>query len=857
MPGDRSVPHTLESPAGLPEPVSRSLAALADSDPARWDLDGLLAALVESTGAAAGVIFVSPGGASDVAAFRRRSVTGIAEELQDRVVLPGALARRLEDDRDIVTLRAGGQGTPDIGQVFAPLRRRLASGVAVGSRGLHRCVAVWVLGFSEAGREEEAAPLVAEVALWSGPPLERSLLLHDLAAGERRYRALMDGAVDGITLYDPVRDMIVDCNTAAESLFGRARADLLGSAPPEVLSYLRASSLSSQVPAPRSGCFHGPDGRDRPFEVTGRLVELDGRTLLLSIFRDRRDLVRSEAELRASQQRFALAAEGCHGGLWDWDVAAGVVYYSPRWKAMLGYEGEEIGDTPGEWFRRVHPDDLDRMNAALQAHLAGATPHFEDEHRLRRKDGTWLWVLARGMAIREHGLASRMAGSIADVSQRRLVEERLLQAAFQDSLTLLPNRALFMDRLSQILAVSRRHSEACFAVLVLDVDRFKVVNDSLGHAVGDELLVAIARRLERCVRPADTVARLGGDEFTILLPEVGGVRGANRFAERIQAELVRPFRLAGQEVFASVSIGVAMGGAGSEDGQALLRDADLAMYQAKANGKARCEVFDREMHARALDQLQLETDLRRALEREEFELHYQPLVSLVDGSLRGFEALVRWRHPTRGLVAPGDFLPMAEDTGLIVPLGSWVLKTACATLARWRQGGRCPLAMSVNLAGRQIEQSDLVEEVAGVLVGTGLPADCLVLEVTENVVMSRATDALALLQQLKALGVRLHMDDFGTGLASLAYLRDFPMDSLKIDRSFVQRMTLHPEDEEIVRTIVNLGRNLRLGVIAEGIETSEQLDRLRSMGCDLGQGYHISRPMPEADAAAFAQRAFG
>ena len=477
------------------------------------------------------------------------------------------------------------------------------------------------------------------------------------------------------------------------------------------------------------------------------------------------------------------------------------------------------------------------------------TPHFEDEHRIRRKDGSFMWVLSRGLAVRDNnGWAIRMAGSMTDVSQRKVAEERLLHAAFHDGLTGLPNRALFMDRLSHVVARSRRLPASQFAVLFLDLDRFKVVNDSLGHSVGDQLLVAIARRLERCLRPADTVARLGGDEFTILLEDIGDVRGATRVADRIHVELVRAFRLAGQEVFTSSSIGIALGNA-AEDPETLLRNADLAMYQAKANGKARHEVFDRDMHAQAMELMRLETELRKALERGEFRVFYQPLMELDGGRLHGFEALVRWAHPERGLLGPGAFLEVAEETGLIVALGRWVLNRACADVARWqREFDRPDLTVSVNLAGKQLAQPTLVTEVEEALRQSDLDPATLVLEITENAVMERADQSRALLEKLRELGPSLHMDDFGTGLASLAYLRRFPLDTLKIDRSFVDGMTEDAEDAAIVRTIVALARSLDMGIVAEGIETDAQLRMLEELGVDLGQGYLWSKPVPAAEA---------
>jgi diguanylate cyclase (GGDEF)-like protein/PAS domain S-box-containing protein len=824
--------------------LEQLLDELAASESAGGGLASFLRGVVIEAGAVAGVVFL----ASSDGGMRRDALAGVEPEFADRVELPPKLLGDLAEARGPIEL-----GRRSAGALFAPISRRLGCAIAAPIRGRTELVGVLAIAFVEA---DAAGPVrqgqVSELARWASLILERQKLEQALAASEEKYRVLMRGAADGITLFDPVIDRMVDCNPAAELLFGRGREELLRLIPPEVLGYLRTTSLSHVDPSrPRDGALHRSDGSWQPFEVTSRIVQLHGRMLILSVFRDMTERFESEAALRASEERYALAVEGAHGGLWDWDVKEGVIEFSPRWKSMLGYEVHEIGATPGEWMRRVHPDDVDQMKAALNAHMEGHSPEFEDEHRLRCKDGRWMWVLSRGLAVRDGGgWAVRMAGSIVDITQRKAIEEKLLRAAFHDTLTGLPNRALFMDRLTQVLARGRRIPESRIAVLFLDIDRFKVVNDSLGHAVGDQLLVAIARRLERCIRPTDTVARLGGDEFCVLLQEVGGVRGATRVADRVQRELARPFRLVGHEVFATASIGIALG-TEQDEAQTLLRNADLAMYQAKSNGKARHEVFDHVMHSKALELLQLETDLRRALDRQEFRVHLQPLIELKDGTLSGFEALVRWEHPDKGLVSPGEFLPVAEETGLVVPMGSWVLKRSCQLLAEWRERGAPEhLSIAVNLAGRQLEQPDLVDEVASVLRETGIEPGTLTLEITENVVMKRGDRAVETLVELKELGVHLHMDDFGTGLASLAYLRRFPVDTLKIDRSFVSGMTEEVEDEEIVRTIVTLARNLKLGVIAEGIETRGQLELLRQLGCELGQGYLISRPVPEDKAAA-------
>jgi diguanylate cyclase (GGDEF)-like protein len=434
--------------------------------------------------------------------------------------------------------------------------------------------------------------------------------------------------------------------------------------------------------------------------------------------------------------------------------------------------------------------------------------------------------------------------------------EHFRHAAFHDSLTELPNRTLLADHLRLAIECARRRPEHLFAVLFLDLDRFKNINDSLGHAAGDRLLVETARRLERCSRPSDTVARLGGDEFAVLLDGLDSDCDAMRVAERVQEELMRPFHLGGHEVYTAASIGITLSTHGYEDPENVLRDADTAMYRAKEKGKARYELFDAEMHADALARLRLENDLRRAVEHGEFEVYYQPVVALSTGRLSGFEALVRWRHPERGIVGPTEFIPLAEETRLVTEIGGWVLEEACRQTSEWREliPSQQSLTVSVNLSSKQLTQPGLAERVRRTLRETGLPPHCLKLEITESAVMENAEVAASLLAQLRGLGIQLSIDDFGTGYSSLSYLHRFPVDALKIDRSFVARMTDDGENGEIVRTIVTLASNLGMAVIAEGVETEAQHARLEALGCEYGQGYLYSKPVDAESALALIRR---
>jgi diguanylate cyclase (GGDEF)-like protein len=428
-------------------------------------------------------------------------------------------------------------------------------------------------------------------------------------------------------------------------------------------------------------------------------------------------------------------------------------------------------------------------------------------------------------------------------------KEHFRHAAFHDALTGLPNRPLLIDHLKLAIERAKLHHDHLFAVLFIDLDRFKNINDSLGHNTGDQLLVAIAARIGECLRPTDTIARLGGDEFAILLDGLEDWTIANGVADRIQNELSKPFSLNGHEVYTTASIGIRLSMDGREDAEDMLRDADTAMYRAKDNGKARHELFHSTMHTRAVALLKLESDLRRAIEREEFCVHYQPIISLESEAIVGFEALARWNHPERGLVPPDEFIPLAEETGLITEIGAWVLREACTQLRKWQAAlGRESLTMSVNLSGKQLTQTDLIQQIQNTLLQTGLNPTFLRLEITESVVMENAELATTTLLQLRKLGVHLSIDDFGTGYSSLSYLHRFPVNTLKIDRSFIGRMAKGDENSEIVRTICTLANNLGMEVVAEGVETREQLELLRSLKCEYGQGYLFSRPV-DAEAA--------
>jgi diguanylate cyclase (GGDEF)-like protein/PAS domain S-box-containing protein len=560
--------------------------------------------------------------------------------------------------------------------------------------------------------------------------------------------------------------------------------------------------------------------------------------------------MRAEQALRASEERYALAARGSNDGLWDWNLRDKEIYLSSRWKSMLGYIDTEIGDKPEEWFDRIHEADRDKVRQGVADHFNGQTPHFEVEARMLHKDGVFRWMLTRGLMIRDDaGAPLRMAGSQTDITEGKVA----------DPMTGLPNRLLFLDRLSRLIAYRRRHPETLFAVLFLDLDGFKLVNDSLGHAVGDKLLIGVANRLEAALRDSDTVtrldesftiARLGGDEFAIILNDLQDSSDAMVVAERLLQELSRPFLIDDRELFSSMSIGIALSTLGYPQPEDYLRDADTAMYRAKALGKGRFEVFDADMRKLITQRLEIETDLRRAMERDEFCNFYQPIISLECGTIVAFEALLRWQHPTRGLLEPADFIPVAEDTGMIRELGWWALEEACRQIVVWRllHPSFAKLSMSVNLSVKQFVDPLFGTRLAVLLEECNLPDGTLKLEITESSIMSDSTAAIALLSQFKALGVRLAIDDFGTGYSSLSYLHRFPLDTLKIDRSFTDAIRHGGKDESMIaRTIMPLAQHLGLDVVAEGVETIEQATLLKELRCKYAQGFLFSKPVNAED----------
>lgn len=561
----------------------------------------------------------------------------------------------------------------------------------------------------------------------------------------------------------------------------------------------------------------------------------------------------ADAALRESEERYALAVAGASEGIWDWNMKTNEAYFSPRWQGLVGcFDDSNVTSDIEQWFERVHPDDLLPLHAALKAHFRDVSNHFEHEHRLKHDQNGYRWMLVRGQAVcNSADDCYRMAGSMADITERKRTEAQLLHDALHDGLTGLPNRTLFMDRLAHAMQLYKRDNSRRYAVLYFDVDRFKNVNDSLGHSVGDSLLVAIARRLESMLRPSDTLAHLSGDEFAVLLSQLADADDTSKVVKRIHELLEKEFTIQGHAIYTSVSIGIAVAADQYNAPEQVLRDADLAMYRAKALEEQReAVVFDAHMHASAVQRLRLETDMRRAIDREEFVVHYQPIVSLKTGRVLSFEALMRWQHPERGLLGPNEFIEVAEETGMISELSWWILRQAAAQTRRWQQlvPDNDHLGISVNVTGALFRNEEVSKQLLQLLEACELSPKYMHLEITERSFMDHQDAVLSELDKLRSAGVQLHIDDFGTGYSSLSYLKRYSYDTLKIDRSFIRDVTNAGEASAIVQAIVSLGKNLNMNIVAEGVENAEQVRFLREMNCPEAQGYWFSRPLTEEKA---------
>ena len=689
----------------------------------------------------------------------------------------------------------------------------------------------------------------------------------ELRKSEARYRAVVNTASDAIITITP-GGIIHSFNRGAERIFGYRAEEVIGQLftliMPERFREQCMLGLRRYLETHESRVIGGTieliglrnDGGEFPVELSLGEVQEDGDRLFAAIIRDITERKRSEEALRQLSRQNEMVLNSAGEGIFGLDLQGKTTFINPAAARMTGWDIDELsGQRLHDFLHHSKPDGTPYPSEECPIYAVfktGATLSRDNEV-FWRKDGTHFPVEYVSTPIVEGDKILGAVVTFKDITERKALEKKLQYQAFHDPLTDLPNRALFMDRLGHALARAGQQASEV-AVLFTDLDNFKVINDSLGHKAGDQLLVAVAERLKACLRPVDTVARLGGDEFTLLLEGVTGVSDAARVAERIAQELRAPFALEAQEVFATTSTGIAVSSSAQGQPTDLLRHADLAMYRAKSKGKACYEVFEPSMSIDALERLELETELRRALGREEFRVYYQPEILLESGDIVGMEALVRWEHPEHGLLLPQEFLPIAEESNLIMPIGQWVLREACKQLRTWQEQypNIAPLVMSVNLSTREFFQPSLIAEI---LRETGVDPRTLQLEITEGAVAyDNAQNANNTLWNLKTLGVQLAIDDFGMGYSSLSYLKRFPVDLLKIDRSFVRELGKDLKDTKIVAAIIHLAGALDLKVIAEGVETAEQVEQLRKMECDMVQGSYFSKPLPSGAVSDLLQQ---
>jgi len=687
---------------------------------------------------------------------------------------------------------------------------------------------------------------------------------------EEFLQGILDSVVDGIVTIDQL-GLIRDFNPSAARIFGYQPAEVIGKTMtmlmPEpyrsehqgyVERYLKTGA-PSVIGERREVVGQRKDGTIFPIEIAISELKVGDQRHFTGVVRDITERKEAERALRASEERYALAARGANDGLWDWNLEDNTIYFSPRFKAMLGYRDDEITDSPEEWMNRIHRDDVDQFCDDIDSHLSGRTVTFQSEYRIRRKSGEILRMLARGVSVRhEDGTPYRMAGSQSDITDRKQAEERLIHDALHDAMTGLPNRTLLLDRLGQALARIKRNPESRFALAVFNLDRFRMVNESLGHGAGDDLLIAVSRRLENQIDIGDTLARLGADDFAILMEVTPNEKTARATVARIKKTIAQPFRLSGREVFTSASVGIVMGEPDYLTSADLLRDAELAMARAKRDGKGRTETFYTTLRHEAVGLMEAETDLRKAIEQERVVPYYQPIIALNTGRVVGFEALARIEHPQRGVIPPAEFIPIAEETGLIVPMCEQMMSLACAQTAAWQEmfdlEGK--LNVSVNLSARNLADENLFGMLEQVLADSRLSPGSLHVEITESLIMSNPELMEQTLERLKTLDLCLALDDFGTGYSSLSYLQRFPLDTLKIDRSFVARMVSEARDQELVRIIVMLAHTLGLEVVAEGVETAGHAEALRALNCEFAQGFHYAAPVPAAEAGDLLSAGF-
>lgn len=551
-----------------------------------------------------------------------------------------------------------------------------------------------------------------------------------------------------------------------------------------------------------------------------------------------------EAALRSSEERYELVIQAANDGVWDWDLKLNHCYYSARWRFMLGYTEESIHNSPNEWLSRVHPDDIEGLKADIKAHLEGKTTFFENEHRLLHSDDSYIWVLARGLAMRDdQNRAYRFAGSISDFTRRKEYETRLLHDAMHDPLTRIPNREYFLETLENALGRTQRREDYHAAIILLDLDRFKLINDGFGYAAGDQLLIEISRRLKRTLRTMDTVARFSGDEFAILLDEINGLPDAILVTKRLHTILSQPFILENQEISPNASFGVVMLTRGYLNAEEILRDADTALNQAKANGRGRFEIFDKEMHFFTLNRLKIESELRQALKHQELKVFFQPVITAETGEIDFIEALLRWQHPEKGLIPTDEFIPVAEETGIIGTIDEFVIRTACNEARGWLDAGFKDFRVSVNISPKLLMNPELADIIHSILADTELPFENLILEITESTNVYNSGTAIQNLFDLTSIGIRVFLDDYGRVASSLEQLKRLPVHAIKISQSFVKDLPLNSDDTAIIDAIIAMAHILGMQVAAVGVDNIQQMQYLTNKKCDYLQGFLFSQPL--------------
>ena len=678
-----------------------------------------------------------------------------------------------------------------------------------------------------------------------------------LSKSEEKYRQIVETTTEGIWIIDQEnktsfvnQQMATMLGYEIEEMIGKSLFDFVDSQD-RITAKKNFQKRHKKIAETHDFRFRCRDGSDlwTIFSTNPLFDDNDNYLGSLGMITNISQRKKMEQALSESEERLEGILTSIQDVVWSLDPRfSQLKYINSAAQIIFGFSLEELYKTSNFLLTIVHPDDQEIVKH--HRHILAETGHTEFQYRIIRKDGQTRWLYSRIRGVyNEQGNMIRVDGIESDITEQKLAQEQLQYNATHDYLTNLPNRILFIDRLEHAIERQKRHPEFNFAVLFLDLDEFKVINDSLGHAIGDQLLQEIACRLHQGLRSDDTLARLGGDEFTILLEDIEEVKDAIKIAKRIHLDLTKPFMLEGQDIYINTSIGIALSCSGYKKASEILRDADTAMYRAKADGKACYAIFDQKMHERAVRRLQLETDLRIAIKQQEFTLYYQPIISLKTGQLTGFEALIRWQHPEKKLISPGHFIPIAEETGLIIPMGEWILQEACQQLKQWHQQfpNYSHLKVGVNLSSKQLKYSNLINTIDQVLQETKLDGKNLKLEITETLLMENLEAAREILLKIKERNIEICLDDFGTGYSSLSYLHRFPVNTLKIDRSFVMRMEPNNENAEIVRAIISLAHILSIDIIAEGVETKSQLSQLRWLDCEQGQGYFFAKPLPKQE----------